>query len=107
MKVYLILNEQTIIAYSNEPLNGAIEIEIDNPKTINLGTDTFENGVVVQHSNTAEENKLRIIELKQKLAATDYYCLKYVDGELSEEEYAPIKAQRQAYRSEINQLEAN
>jgi len=31
---------------------------------------------------------------------------KYMDGSLSEEDYAPVKAQRQAWRDRINELEA-
>lgn len=46
----------------------------------------------------------RINELKMFLAETDYKAIKYAEGELSEEEYAPIKAQRRAWREEINQL---
>lgn len=48
----------------------------------------------------------RISELKALLASTDYYAIKYVEGWISEEEYAPIKAQRQRWRDEINSLEA-
>ena len=41
-----------------------------------------------------------------ELARTDYKLYKYMDGSLSEEDYAPIKAQRQAWRDRINELEA-
>ena len=51
------------------------------------------------------KNNNRIIELKQKLAETDYKAIKYVEGELSVEEYAETKAQRRAWREEINKLE--
>ena len=47
----------------------------------------------------------RIAELKSKLAQTDYQAIKYAEGQLSEEEYAPIKLQRQSWRDEINQIE--
>ena len=47
-----------------------------------------------------------IVLLKQKLAKTDYQAIKFAEGLISEEEYAPIKAQRQAWRDEINQLES-
>ena len=56
-----------------------------------------------------EEQKIkntRIAELKYKLMQTDYQAIKYAEGQLSEEEYAPIKAQRQAWRDEINLLES-
>ena len=45
--------------------------------------------------------------LKRKLRDTDYQAIKYAEGQISEEDYAPIKAQRQAWRDEINQLESN
>lgn len=48
----------------------------------------------------------RIEMLKGELASTDYKAIKYAEGWLTEEEYAPIKAQRQAIRDEINALES-
>ena len=51
------------------------------------------------------ETESRIAFLKSELSETDYLCLKYTDGALSEEEYAPIRLQRAAYRSEINALQ--
>ena len=48
----------------------------------------------------------QIVELKQNLSSTDYLAIKYAEGLLLETEYAPIKAQRQAWRDEINELEA-
>lgn len=52
-----------------------------------------------------EINQQTIAELKQKLLSTDYQAIKYAEGELTEEEYAPIKAQRKSWRIEINKLE--
>lgn len=49
--------------------------------------------------------KSRIQELKQNLANTDYQAIKYAEGMISENDYQPIKAQRQAWRDEINELE--
>ena len=43
--------------------------------------------------------------LKKKLADTDYKAIKYAEGIISDEEYAPIKAERQRIRDEINELE--
>lgn len=51
---------------------------------------------------TVEE---QIVALKAQLEATDYQAIKYAEGQISEEEYAPIKAQRQEWRDEINRLE--
>ena len=47
----------------------------------------------------------RIEELKSLLRASDYKAIKYAEGVISPEEYAPVKAERQAYRDEINDLE--
>ena len=48
---------------------------------------------------------LQIEILKHKLQQTDYKAIKYAEGWISEEEYAPIKAERQSLREEINRLE--
>lgn len=36
----------------------------------------------------------------------DYQAIKFAEGWLSEEEFAPIKAQRQELRNKINELES-
>ena len=48
----------------------------------------------------------RILGLKLNLQKTDYQAIKFAEGEMPAEEYAPIKAQRQAWRDEINALES-
>jgi hypothetical protein len=47
-----------------------------------------------------------IIALKSLLADTDYKCLKYAEGELTEAEYAETKAKRAEWRAKINTLQA-
>ena len=47
----------------------------------------------------------KIIPLKKQLAETDYKAIKYAEGLISDADYAPIKAQRQAVRDQINALE--
>ena len=42
---------------------------------------------------------------KQLLNETDYQAIKFAEGHLTEEEYAPIKEQRQTWRNRINELE--
>lgn len=62
---------------------------------------------------TAEQEKnisimeitVQINALKEKLAETDYKALKFIDGEFTEEEYAPIREERKNYRIKINELE--
>lgn len=59
---------------------------------------------------TIREQKIalyeRINDIKLKLKQTDYIAIKYAEGEMSIAEYAPIRDQRKAWRSEINALEA-
>lgn len=70
----------------------------------------YDNGII--REATAEEIaqlqptvEQQIAGLKQNLADTDYKAIKYAEGLISEQEYAEIKAQRQAWRDEINRLE--
>lgn len=55
--------------------------------------------------NNIGEMYIKVGELKRNLSKTDYQAIKYGEGLLTEEEYSPIKAQRQAWRDEINALE--
>lgn len=48
-----------------------------------------------------------IAQLKNQLLATDYKAIKYAEGAISEEDYAPVKAQRQQWRDRINELESD
>lgn len=56
---------------------------------------------------TKEQSRkhLRIDELKKKLAETDFRAMKFAEGEYTAEQYAPYKAQRAAWRAEINEIE--
>jgi len=42
--------------------------------------------------------------LNKLLASTDHKATKYAEGWYSEADYVPIKAQRQAWRDEINAI---
>lgn len=62
-----------------------------------------------QLSTLSEEiSKLyaNIAGLKIKLNKTDYQAIKFTEGEMPYEEYAPVKEQRRGWRKEINDLEA-
>lgn len=52
-----------------------------------------------------KDNSERINELKANLDATDYKSIKHSEGAMSDEEFEPIRVQRQAWRDEINELE--
>lgn len=47
----------------------------------------------------------KIQELKKLLSDTDYKAIKFAEGLLTEEEFAPIRKQRQEWRNKINELE--
>lgn len=74
---------------------------VDGKFTIKRRTPTVEE---VKADEAIEINR-QIRELKQKLSDTDYKAIKYSEGWLTDEEYAEVKAQREEWRSAINQLE--
>lgn len=55
-----------------------------------------------------EDNEIvgEINTLKQLLAQTDYQALKFSDGAMAEDEYAPVREKRAKWRARINELEA-
>lgn len=74
---------------------------VDGKFTIKRRTPTVQE---IKVDETAKINR-QIFELKQKLTQTDYKAIKYSEGLLTDKEYAEVKAQRQAWRDEINRLE--
>ena len=52
-----------------------------------------------------EVKQAEIDSLKAQLAESDYKAIKYAEGWITAEDYAPIKAERQALRDRINELE--
>ena len=102
-------------------------IELTDEEFAQIGvTKRFENGVLIdipqaeletmrlarleyeqqlQRQAEIDEVQRKISEAKAKLSQTDYQAIKYAEGFISEADYAQIKAQRQAWRDEINTLE--
>lgn len=112
MKVNITLDKDNkitnIITY---PLNkNLITIEIDNLDDIRVGYDYFIDKKIVKNetydldTQVAEINR-QINEYKNKLKQSDYKALKYLEGFITEEDYEPIKQERQTYRDKINELE--
>ena len=60
--------------------------------------------VEIKPPTQEEVNAIEVERLKSELASTDYKCLKYVDGALTEEEYAEVKEYRAKLRAKINEL---
>lgn len=112
MKVNITLDKDNkitnIITY---PLNkNLITIEIDSLDDIRVGYDYFINNKIVKNETydldmQVAEINMQINEYKDKLKQSDYKALKYLEGFISEEEYKPIKEERQTYRDKINELE--
>ncbi len=76
---------------------------------LKFSTDPEGKTILVPNDPTEENRKreasLRIVELKKLLADSDYQAIKYAEGLISASEYVPIKAKREMWRKEINDLE--
>lgn len=113
VNLHLAENSNVIMGWVDYPIdeNGII-LEIEDPNVIRLGIDKYIDGEYVRDDEAFRklvENEYRIArirDLKEALANSDYKLLKYLEGWMTEEEYAETKAQRQAWREEINELEA-
>lgn len=51
-----------------------------------------------------ENAQMQIAELKKNLFDTDYQVLKWKEGELTDEQFEPMRLQRKAWREEIRSL---
>lgn len=54
---------------------------------------------------TPDPPEWRLAAAKAELAATDYYALKFIDGELTAEEYEPHRIRRAELRQAVRDLE--
>lgn len=107
-------NEVSHYEVVREYSNGGKDVKkiIDAPKIESKDAYDEIEDINIYIPYTQEEleyiaRKKRIDELKKFLCETDYQAIKHSEGVMTEEEYSPIKAIRQAWRDEINQLEDN
>lgn len=105
--------------FTTEPPKEEVYVEATQEMIDGLKNHTlcWSGGKVVPHTKTAaeiaaDEAKIKrqnaqreIFELKSKLRDSDYKAIKFAEGELTSEEYAPVKAERRAWRAKINELE--
>ena len=113
MKINVLTDENNIIiSWTSYPYDeNKPTLSIKDPYSIKLGFDKFVNGKLIKDeagykAALEKESKfVEIQELKAKLGSTDYKLFKYLEGELSEEEYQETKSKRQEWRTRINQLE--
>lgn len=99
---------ETIKEYPNGGKVVKKVIDVAGVKAVPAHDETEEIQVYIPYTaeQIAEREKTaRIAELKRLLAASDYKAIKYAEGVLTAEEYAETKAERQAWRDEINELE--
>ena len=113
--MYILFNkENKTVIYKNEkkPKSYTDDLELVEVQEIPIITNaqylTYENGNILVNDKQPNQKEIavkRIAELKKSLSETDYLAIKYAEGWLNEEEYAPIKSQRQVWRDEINNLQ--
>ena len=72
----------------------------------------YDNGIYRNLTETemceaeiSNNTQIKIDSLKKNLADTDYKAIKFAEGLINEEDYAPVKKQRQEWRNQINLLE--
>lgn len=95
------------LAYkSGWDLNNYIAIEDTQQSDINGWTYRKEVCPMKTEADLLKNQyRLEIQQLKKALSDSDYKAIKYAEGQISEDEYAVIKAERQGYRDRINYLE--
>jgi len=104
MKINYSVNENdVIIALRSYPFDESEPyIEANSVDDVTLGVDKVINGKLIKDlrkvADMRQSNLLRarIFELKRSLADTDYLAIKFAEGELTADEFAATKAQRQA-----------
>lgn len=113
---YKVDSNNIVISWREIPFNfNEPYIEIDDNIDIHIGIDEIIDGKLIRHTRKYNNRKKIAIEresivnsiytYKKMLSDSDYKALKFFEGELSEEEYLPIKQQRSEWRKLINELE--
>lgn len=114
---YVLNSDNTIKEWTEIPFDETKPfIEIDDTEVIHLNIDKISSKGKLIKNNT-KYNKIRNIQkqinnlecsinnYKMLLNNSDYKCLKYMEGVMSEDEYAPVREERQQWRNSINELE--
>ena len=99
---------EVIAEYKNGGKDVKKIVDVEGKPFVETHTEREEILVYIPYTEAELERRnaeQEIAELKAKLRDTDYQAIKYAEGELSEDEYAPTKAERRAWREKINQLE--
>lgn len=99
---YFVIHDNSILAQKIRANYPDIEYVLDesgNLIDVNIKTADKEK------RQKKEEYNKQIAQLKMQLRNTDYQALKFAEGQITAADYEAIKAQRQAWRDEINRLE--
>lgn len=71
-----------------------------------IDDETYDERKLEKDALEKKKTLMKEIEtLKKMLFELDYHTLKHVDGEMTDEEYEPIKQQKIDIRSRINEIE--
>lgn len=100
---------EIVKVYPNGGKDARYVVDIPAVQAVEEHEETEQIKVYVPYTDGELQNiekARRIAELKVLLCESDYKAIKFAEGVMSEEEYAPIRAERQAYRAEINRLES-
>ena len=118
MKLYISPNEYGKFSYNlykgfkpDDP--SAIEVTQEMIDELDNRNLCWDDGKLVEYKKTKEDltvearQKIQdeIGRIKSLLSGTDYKAIKYAEGELSEEDFSPIREQRREWRNQINELE--
>lgn len=95
---------ETIAEYPNGGKDVAWVVDVPKVEAREAYDEYEEIQVFIPYTEK-ELAQRRIALLKGYLAETDYQAIKYAEGVMPEHEYAEMKAQRQVWRNEINELE--
>ncbi|MDD3157028.1 hypothetical protein [Anaeromusa sp.] len=104
--MYKLVNKSTgeIATYSSEPIAfggpwGASDVD-GNPlyEWVDLSSD--------EKYLLEQEKRIKKSLILSELSSLDYKCLKFVDGEITAEEYEPIKGRRMSLRGLYNLVDA-
>ena len=80
---------------------------IDNVTKFAWADEDYEEILRYVEVPEMQRNESRIEELKKNLKDTDYAVIKIAEGAATKEEYSNVISNREAWRKEINELEAN
>lgn len=108
--MYILQNESNeIIAWSTSQVNENYvwtdEEVVDVGGKMFFASQTEEIEKAKAEYEIESKKQEEIERLKAELSATDYKCLKWMEGALTDDEYAETKAYRAELRQRINELQ--